>query len=97
LFGVKQQSLILTHFIITVCGGVIAGFNGQISSDNYPNSYPVNSNCSWLLMVPTGRTIRTQFNGTFNIAGSGTGCQGDYIQVCFGFLHASMMKNSSSS
>jgi hypothetical protein len=33
-------------------------------------------------MVPTGRTIRTQFNGTFNIAGSGTGCQGDYVQVC---------------
>lgn len=69
-------------FFFSVCGGRIYGSSGRIASDNYPNSYPANSDCSWVIIVPTGRTVRAQFNGTFNIAGSGSGCQGDYIQVC---------------
>ncbi|XP_071156308.1 cubilin-like isoform X2 [Mytilus edulis] len=84
---VTDQSVNYTGFSITVrsvCGGRIYGSSGRIASDNYPNSYPANSDCSWVIIVPTGRTVRAQFNGTFNIAGSGSGCQGDYIQLLTG-------------
>nr|XP_012218853.1 PREDICTED: cubilin-like [Linepithema humile] len=44
-----------------VCGGVLRGTSGVIESPNYPNSYPVNQTCSWLIIGPTDHTLKLQF------------------------------------
>lgn len=65
----------------TICGGIMRVNNGVIESQGYPSNYPANANCTWNVYVPTGRTVRIQFNGNFNIQGTQGSCAGDYIQV----------------
>ena len=31
---------------------------GYIQSPHYPNNYPNNSDCAWLIQVPPGETLR---------------------------------------
>ncbi|KAF6019341.1 DMBT1 [Bugula neritina] len=37
-----------------VCGGVLAGTEGNLTSPNYPNPYPHNAYCVWNITVPSG-------------------------------------------
>lgn len=62
------------------CGGRLTERIGVISSHNYPNNYPDNSNCTWNVWVTNSRTIHIKFIGTFNIPGS-TDCGSDYVEV----------------
>ena len=64
-----------------VCGGTIQANAGTITSPGYPNNYPANTNCSWLVVVATGRTVSVQFDAPFNIQGNQGSCGGDYVQV----------------
>ena len=57
----------------------------MVSSPGYPNNYEANSNCTWLIVVATGRTVRVQFNSNFNIQGNQGSCGGDYLEVCVVF------------
>ena len=34
----------------------------QVTSPNYPNSYPNNADCLWLFVLPTGRRFRVVFD-----------------------------------
>lgn len=68
-------------FIITVCGGVIQGSQGSLSSPRYPNNYPENANCTWRFVVMSDRTIRSVFGGTFGINGQPGQCGTDYVEV----------------
>ncbi|XP_046880031.1 cubilin [Hypomesus transpacificus] len=43
------------------CGGWQRGEEGGISSPAYPNNYPMNSRCAWLLEAPEGHTITLTF------------------------------------
>lgn len=54
---------------------------GVIASPNYPNSYPADQNCEWVVQVATGRTIEVVFNSSFNVVGSVGDCSGDYLLV----------------
>ena len=72
---------------VTVCGGVIQSPSGMLQSPGYPSNYPVSSNCSWLVAVPTGRTIRINFTSNFNIPGTQGSCGGDYLRVSYGKIH----------
>ena len=65
----------------TVCGGTIQANSGTITSPGYPNNYPANANCTWLVVVATGRTVSVQFDSPFNIQGNQGSCSGDYVQV----------------
>ncbi|KAL3836256.1 hypothetical protein ACJMK2_021695 [Sinanodonta woodiana] len=73
----------------SVCGGTIQSTSATLTSPGYPNSYPVNSNCTWNVQVPTGRNISVEFNGTFGIQGTQGSCGGDYIQLLNGFYYNS--------
>lgn len=39
------------------CGGVLSGKNGIITSPNYPNNYPANSDCEWIVQVSPHHSI----------------------------------------
>ena len=63
------------------CGGMMSTEQGMLASPNWPNSYGNNQNCSWTIVVTNGRTIRVTFNNNFNIDGTVSSCNGDYVQV----------------
>ncbi|KAL0113327.1 hypothetical protein PUN28_012468 [Cardiocondyla obscurior] len=44
-----------------MCGGILRTTTGVIESPNYPQPYPVNQNCSWLIVAPTDHTLKLQF------------------------------------
>ena len=39
----------------------------SVSSPNYPNNYPVNTDCSWVITAPANKRVQLDFVGTFNI------------------------------
>ncbi|XP_031624566.1 cubilin homolog [Contarinia nasturtii] len=43
------------------CGGLFAITHGNISSVNYPNNYPGNTNCQWLLRTEPSHTLSFKF------------------------------------
>jgi CUB domain len=60
--------------IRNVCNETYSAATGTISTPNFPNDYPSNMNCYWLIIVSTGSLIRLSFD-TFVVAGS------DYLRV----------------
>ncbi|XP_029168402.1 cubilin-like [Nylanderia fulva] len=44
-----------------ICGGILRSSSGVISSPNYPNFYPTNQTCSWLIVAPTDHIIKLEF------------------------------------
>ncbi|XP_059901037.1 cubilin [Gadus macrocephalus] len=66
------------------CGGYIElGDNdppGYITSPNYPQSYPKNSDCVWVIAVPNGESVRIDFEEDFYIEPT-TSCLHDYLEV----------------
>ena len=53
----KRKKKCFYCFVFPVCGGLQSGEGGVITSPDYPNSYPNNSRCSWILEAPEGMTI----------------------------------------
>ena len=49
-------------FIYDSMIGVNCCSNAQLLSPNYPNTYPKNSEETWLLTAPTGSKINLQFH-----------------------------------
>lgn len=46
---------------LEICGGILRGTSGVITSPNYPHRYPLNQTCTWLLVGPTDHTMKLQF------------------------------------
>ncbi|KAI0233511.1 Cubilin [Lamellibrachia satsuma] len=44
------------------CGGNFTARTGVITSQNYPNNYPHNTDCGWLITVEQGRTVTLTFD-----------------------------------
>jgi hypothetical protein len=38
-----------------------------IASPNYPNDYPLNAECSWVVTAPSNKRIQLDFAGAFSI------------------------------
>ncbi|XP_014605735.1 PREDICTED: cubilin-like [Polistes canadensis] len=63
----------------SACGGNYTSEHGTIASPNYPNSYPLNSECIWILNTSPGNRISITFN-VFNIQQSDN-CDLDYLEI----------------
>uniref|UniRef100_A0A8C5QEG6 Metalloendopeptidase n=1 Tax=Leptobrachium leishanense TaxID=445787 RepID=A0A8C5QEG6_9ANUR len=61
-----------------ICATLLPDANGTVTSANYPATYPNNSNCVFLIRVPSGQ-ISLKFN-VFDIEAS-EGCFADYFQI----------------
>ena len=65
-----------------ICGGEIKlklGQEYEIMSPNFPEEYPTNSNCSWVVTSPPGYQVAFHFD-QFEIERHDT-CQYDFIEV----------------
>ena len=52
---------------------------GNFTSPNYPNNYPHNLKCTWIITVPSGYYVYLYFHH-FNLEG-GYNCPYDYVEV----------------
>ncbi|XP_053408750.1 cubilin-like isoform X2 [Mercenaria mercenaria] len=66
-------------FYISLCSGTLTGFSGVIESPNFPNPYPHNRNCTWIIEASQGNTVNVTFSH-FNIEAH-PNCQYDYLQI----------------
>eukprot|EP00795_Rhopilema_esculentum_P014104 gene14104-5092_t len=65
------------------CGGFLTFSNGYIYSPNYPQNYPVNTQCVWVITVQTGHNVQINFTDFEMEAHSS--CSFDYIQITDGY------------
>ncbi|KAM9307657.1 cubilin [Gastrophryne carolinensis] len=66
------------------CGGTIHVTDsnpvGSITSPNYPNNYPQNSDCLWTIIVPNGEAVQLDFQDQFHIEPS-ENCSSSYLEL----------------
>ncbi|XP_077323984.1 embryonic protein UVS.2-like [Lithobates pipiens] len=62
----------------SVCATLLNNNTGILTSDNYPSAYPNNSDCVWLIRVPSG-LVSLKFS-SFNIQ-STPNCDSDYMRI----------------
>ncbi|XP_071569184.1 cubilin isoform X2 [Temnothorax nylanderi] len=73
------------HFVATysvlntACGGNYTSEQGIITSPSYPNSYPLNAECVWILNTSPGNKITLVFS-EFDIESSDN-CDLDYLEI----------------
>ncbi|XP_076174105.1 cubilin isoform X2 [Ptiloglossa arizonensis] len=73
------------HFAImysvlnSACGGTYTSYQGIIASPNYPNTYPLNSECIWILNNSPGNKLTLSFN-EFELQKSDN-CDLDYLEI----------------
>jgi len=70
---------------VTGCGGTLNAQTGNISSPNYPASYPHNTECMWDINVESGYTVTLTFNPPFDMEHHGA-CDFDFVEVGYIFL-----------
>ncbi|XP_072307339.1 cubilin [Eucyclogobius newberryi] len=66
------------------CGGHIQLLDGDvpgyITSPGYPQNYPQNMDCVWVITVPNGEAVQLDFHDDFYIEHT-SNCQYDYLEV----------------
>lgn len=67
------------------CGGDLKEQSGNITSPNYPMSFPAFSDCVWRIKVPTDRYISLRFLVFTGINGANSECSLDSIEVRDGY------------
>ncbi|XP_055841856.1 cubilin homolog [Episyrphus balteatus] len=63
----------------TACGGVLTSLRGSLASPFYPESYPSNVECIWILNAPSGNYLELTFD-QMNITNS-ENCNLDYLEI----------------
>ena len=61
------------------CTTTLHGVRGIIESPNFPEVYPNNANCSWLIEAPRGNNITIAFSSI--VIERGSVCQYDYLEI----------------
>lgn len=64
---------------LSACGGTYTSEQGMITSPSYPNSYPLNAECVWILNTSPGSRITLSFS-VFDIESS-ENCDLDYLEI----------------
>jgi len=64
------------------CGKMYVSDTGEFSTKNYPNLYPNDDDCEWIIAVWPGNKITMNFIERFNLEQSAN-CTKDYVQVTF--------------
>lgn len=64
---------------VSACGGTYTSYKGKIASPSYPKSYPLNSECVWILNNSPGNTLKLSFD-EFELQQS-ENCDLDYLEI----------------
>lgn len=62
------------------CGGNFSTPTGTLMSKNFPENYPHNTDCEWLISVEESKRVVLTFQD-FDVESS-TNCTYDYVAVC---------------
>uniref|UniRef100_A0A672HTS6 Cubilin (intrinsic factor-cobalamin receptor) n=1 Tax=Salarias fasciatus TaxID=181472 RepID=A0A672HTS6_SALFA len=66
------------------CGGLVELSDGDppghITSPDYPESYPQNTDCIWVILAPNGEAVQIDFEDDFYIEPTAS-CMNDYLEV----------------
>ncbi|XP_053549170.1 CUB domain-containing protein 2 [Bombina bombina] len=62
-----------------VCGGILTGLSGTITSPDYPDNYPNNAECHWLIQAAPHSKVRLVFTD-FQVESSDD-CDFDYVAL----------------
>lgn len=81
--GKAWRSAVL--FFHSVCDTVLTDYSGVIESPNFPNPYPHNRNCTWVIQATLGNTLNVSFSH-FQVE-THTSCNYDHLQVSLGSLN----------
>ncbi|XP_036767041.2 CUB domain-containing protein 2 [Manis pentadactyla] len=65
-----------------VCGGILTGLSGVLTSPEYPNNYPNNMECRWVVRTTGPTTVKLVFVD-FQVEGNEE-CTFDYVAVLGG-------------
>jgi hypothetical protein len=76
----KDQNVDYACFCLAVCGGTYFTSKGTLQSPNYPNYYPHNKDCTWIISVPTGQQIKLNVTD-FSLEGRSGRCPYDYLEI----------------
>uniref|UniRef100_A0A4W3IJ99 CUB domain containing protein 2 n=1 Tax=Callorhinchus milii TaxID=7868 RepID=A0A4W3IJ99_CALMI len=71
-----QQATCLASY---VCGGVLTGLSGLLSSPQYPDNYPNNAECRWVMQVSNSTVVSLVFYD-FQLEKS-EDCSFDYVSL----------------
>lgn len=73
----------------SVCGGTLLSESGAFGSPDYPNSYPISSECVWNITASSGNRVQLSFS-VFNIEESEF-CNTDYLEIRNGNISGSLI------
>ena len=62
----KLENNFIFFFLLADCGGDFNMGSGQLQSPNYPNKYPNDKDCHWIITAPFGFVIALDFQ-TFEV------------------------------
>jgi hypothetical protein len=63
------------------CGETLTAASGSFQSPNWPQTYPVNIDCTWTIILPdSSKRVEIDFDSSFGIAGSPPTCK-DMLHV----------------
>lgn len=72
--------MVICNFVFhSVCDTVLTDYSGVIESPNFPNPYPHNRNCTWVIQATLGNTLNVSFSH-FQVE-THTSCNYDHLQV----------------
>lgn len=74
--------LFVPALFFTACGGTFTTMSGVIQSSLYPENYPVDMLCQWVIQLRPQYRVRLEFMD-FQLEAS-TGCQYDFVLVMDG-------------
>ena len=67
--------------LLAACGGTYTDPTGELTSPFFPERYPADQDCEYIITQPEGSTIVVTFI-SFDIAASyGSDCNTDYLEV----------------
>ncbi|XP_060075561.1 cubilin-like [Ylistrum balloti] len=81
-FSVTGRGFYISYF--TVCNSRLTSFSGVIESPNFPEPYPHNRNCTWIIETSLGNTVNAAFSH-FDVE-THHSCSWDYLQIRDGEL-----------
>lgn len=78
----EEERSVQEGFLADVCGGVLTGLSGVLTSPEYPDNYPNNVECRWVIRAAGPATVKLVFVD-FQMEGNEE-CTYDYVVVLGG-------------
>ena len=79
----------LNFFPIIECGGTFTDEEGSCQTPRYPEPYPANIECEWIITVPVTHSLTLTFDA-FGVEDSSK-CKYDYVEIRDGATDSSTL------